>query len=136
MINDEADEVMKQLFDSLNNRYHINMGQMKGSVFVFNCVHLLYYKCQKINPNCERSYINSPNWIKNKRKRINPIHKKDRKCFEYAFKFALNHEEIRKNSQRITKTKSSINEYNWEAINILSEKNDWKKIEKNNCNCS
>ena len=109
---------------------------MKGSVIVFNCVHLLYYKCQKINPNCERSYINSPNWIKNKRKRINPIHKKDRKCFEYAFKFALNHEEIRKNSQRITKTKSSINEYNWEAINILSEKNDWKKIEKNNCNCS
>ena len=109
---------------------------MKGSVFVFNCVHLLYYKCQKINPNCERSYIYSPNWIKNKRKRINPIHKKDRKCFEYAFKFALNHEEIRKNSQRITKTKSSINEYNWEAINILSEKNDWKKIEKNNCNCS
>ena len=98
--------------------------------------HLLYYKCQKINPNCERSYINSPNWIKNKRKRINPIHKKDRKCFEYAFKFALNHEETRKNSQRITKTKSSINEYKWEAINILSEKNDWKKIEKNNCNCS
>ena len=30
MINDEADEVIKELFDSLKNRYQNNMESMKG----------------------------------------------------------------------------------------------------------
>ena len=50
MINDEADEVIKELFDSIKNRSQNNLELMKGSEFVFNCVHLLYYKCHKINP--------------------------------------------------------------------------------------
>ena len=32
---------------------------MKGSKFVFNYVHLLYYKCHKIDPNRGGSYIDS-----------------------------------------------------------------------------
>ena len=34
--------------------------------------------------------------------------------------------------KKITKIKPSINKYNWEGINFLAEKDDWKKIEKNN----
>ena len=49
---------------------------MKGSEFVFDCVQLLYYKCLKINPNRGGSCIDFPNWIKNKKKTINPINKK------------------------------------------------------------
>ena len=64
MINDEADEVTKELFDSLKNRYQNNLESMKGSEFVFDYVHLLYYKCYKINPNRGESYIDSPDWIK------------------------------------------------------------------------
>ena len=41
---------------------------MKGSEFVFNCIQLLYYKCPKVNPNRGESYINSPDWMKNKNK--------------------------------------------------------------------
>ena len=37
---------------------------MKGSEFVLDYVHLLYYKCHKINLNRGESYINSPEWIK------------------------------------------------------------------------
>ena len=33
--------------------------------------------------------------------------------------------------QGITKFKTFINKYNWEGINFTSEKNDWKKTEKN-----
>ena len=33
---------------------------MKGSEFVFNYVHLLYYKHHKINPNRGGSLIDSP----------------------------------------------------------------------------
>ena len=38
MINDEVDEVIKQLFDSLKNRYQNNLESMKGSEFVFDYV--------------------------------------------------------------------------------------------------
>ena len=51
MINNEADEVIKELFDSLKNRYQNNLEWMKVSWFVFDYVQLLYYKCHKINPN-------------------------------------------------------------------------------------
>ena len=51
MINDEADEAIKELFDSLKNRYQNNFKLMKCSDFVFDFVHLLYYKCCKTNPN-------------------------------------------------------------------------------------
>ena len=59
MINDETDEVIKELFDSLKNRYQNNLESMKGSEFVFDYVQLLYYKCHKINPNRGGSYIDS-----------------------------------------------------------------------------
>ena len=35
MINDEADEVIKKLFDSLKNRYQNNLESMKDSVFSY-----------------------------------------------------------------------------------------------------
>ena len=75
---------------------------MKGSEFVFDYVQLLYYKCYKINPNRGGSYIDSPDWIKNKNVTINPINKKGNKC---AVTIELNHEEIKKDLQRITKIK-------------------------------
>ena len=68
---------------------------MKGSAFVFDYVHLLYYKCYKINLNRDRSYIDSPDWIKNKKAIINPISKKDNKCFQYPVTVALKHEEFK-----------------------------------------
>ena len=45
---------------------------------------------------------------------------------------ALSYEEINKDTQRITKMKLLRNKYNWEGISYPSEKNDWKKFEKNN----
>ena len=71
-------------------------------------------------------------WIKNKKATINPINKKDKKCFQYAVTVVLNHEEIGKNSERITKTKPFINTHKWKGINIPSEKDDWKEFEKSN----
>ena len=61
MINDEGDEVIKELFDSLKNRYQNNLKSMKRSEFVFDYVQLLYYKCYKLNPNHGGSYIESSN---------------------------------------------------------------------------
>ena len=44
MINDEAYEVIEELFDFLKNRYQNNLESMKDSEFVFDYVQLLYYK--------------------------------------------------------------------------------------------
>ena len=82
MINNEADEVIKELLDSLKNRYQNNLESMKGGEFVLDYVHLLYHKCHKINLNRGGSYEDSPEWIKNKKTTINPINKKDKKIFQ------------------------------------------------------
>ena len=59
MFNDEAVEVIKELFDLLKNRYQNKLESMKGSKFFFDYVRLLYYKCHKVLPNRDESYINS-----------------------------------------------------------------------------
>ena len=129
-MNDEADEVVKELFDSLKNRYQNNLELMKGSEFVFDYVHLLYYICHS----CE-SYIDSPDWTKNKKATIQPINTKDDRCFQYAVTDVLKHEKRKKYLQRTTKIKTFINKYNWEGLNFPSEKDDckFKKNKKYNC---
>ena len=96
MINDEADEVIKELSDSLKNRYQNNLDFMKGSEFVFSYVQLMYYKCHEINPSRGESYIDSPDSIKNKKATINPINKKDDKYFLYAVTITLDYKETKK----------------------------------------
>ena len=66
-INDETDEVIKELFDSLKNRYQNNLETMKGSEFVFDYVQLFYHKDHKINLNLGGTYIDSSDWIKTKK---------------------------------------------------------------------
>ena len=51
MISDEADEVIKYLFNSLKNRYRNNLQSIRCSEFIFDYFHLLFYKCHKINFN-------------------------------------------------------------------------------------
>ena len=48
----EADEIIKELFDSLLQKYKKGLEEsMKGSEFVFDTVDLLYYKLRKISLN-------------------------------------------------------------------------------------
>ena len=70
MTNDEADEVIKELFDSLKSRYQNNLESINGNEFLFS-------KCQKVNLNHGGLYMDSPNWIQNKQATINPINKKN-----------------------------------------------------------
>ena len=69
---------------------------------------------------------------KNKKATINPINTRDNKCFHYPITVALNYEEIGKHAERLTKIKPFVNKYNSKEINFPSEKDDWKKFEKNN----
>ena len=104
MANGKADKFVEELFESVCNRSQNNFEKLiKSSEFVFGYVYLLYYKCHKINRNCIGSYVDSPNWIKNKKATINLINKKSKKCFQYAVTVELNYEVIRKYLQKNNK---------------------------------
>ena len=61
------EKLYKNFFESLKNRYENELESIKSSEFVFDYVHLLYYKCHKITPNRGESYIDSPDRIKNRK---------------------------------------------------------------------
>ena len=103
MMNDKANEIIEELFDSFRNRYQNNLESIKGSELVFDY--------RKINLNHSGSYTDSPNWMKNKKATTNPINKKDNNCFQYTVTVALNYEEMKKDTQRITKIKPLMSKY-------------------------
>ena len=75
MIYDNAEEDIEELFEWLLNRYQIGLEtSMGGSDFFFYYVFLLYVKCLKLNPNRGGSYIDSPDWIKTKKKKNKKFH--------------------------------------------------------------
>ena len=61
-------KLLKNFLGSLSKKYQKYQTwleqSMRPSDFIFDCVHLLYYKCHKINPNRRGSCIDSPDWIK------------------------------------------------------------------------
>ena len=93
MIFDNSDEVIEELLESLLNRYQVILETSMRVIFDF--FPLLCYECHKTDPNRGGSYTDSPGWIRNKKAIINPINKKDYKCFQYVT-VALNLEELKK----------------------------------------
>ena len=65
----DANDVIEKLFKSLRSRYQENLEMsMKGGDFIFDSVQLMYYKRHKVNFKRGGSYIDSPDWIKRKKK--------------------------------------------------------------------
>ena len=82
MINHEADEIIERLFQSLLTRCQIRFEtSMKDRDFIFDCTHLLNHKLHKNFFKRDGSYIDSTNWIKNKKARIYLIDKNNKKTF-------------------------------------------------------
>ena len=128
----DTDEIIKELFKSLLQRYQENLQEkMRGSDFAFDGVNFFYYDFNKISINRGGSYIDSPKWLKNKKSTINP-NNNDYKCFQYAVTLALNLDKINDHPERISKVKPFIEQYNWKNIDFPSTSKDWKKFELNN----
>ena len=69
MMGNETDEIIKELFKSLLQNYQEGLEEkIRGSEFVFNTVELLHYYSHKISLNRRRSDMDSPEWLKVKRK--------------------------------------------------------------------
>ena len=109
-------------------RYQERLGESKErDDLIFDSVDVLYYNLNKVSLSRGGSYIDSPEWLKNKNATIN-LKNNDDKYFQYALTVALNYEQIKNHSERISKIKPFINQYDWKEINFPSHKKDWKKL--------
>ena len=118
-------DIINELFESFLERYQegLETKMREGSNFVFESVNLLYYSLHKISLNRGGSYIDSPNWIKNKRATINPK-SKDNKCLRDSVIAALNHEKIKNHPERIPNLIPFTDQYNWKGIEFPSHSKD------------
>ena len=124
----DTDEIIKELFKSLLQRYQENLQEkMSGSDFAFDGINFLYYDLNKISINRSGSYIDSPKWLKDKKSTINQKNN-DHKCFQYAVTLALNLDKINDHPERTSKIKPFIEQYNWKDIDFPSARKDWKKL--------
>ena len=132
MIGSETDEIIEEVFKSFLQRYQKGLEEsMRGSFFIFDSVDALYYDINRIKLGREGSYIDSPELLKNKNATIN-LKNNDDRCFQYALTVALNHEQIKKNPQKISRIKPFIDQYNWKEIDFPSHRQDWKSLKSNN----
>ena len=69
----ETVEIIEKRFWSILQNYLKDLEEsMRGSEFNFDSVHLLYYDLQKISLKRGGSYIDSPEWLNDKKATINP----------------------------------------------------------------
>ena len=118
-----VNNVVDKPFESVLSRSQIGLeASMRGSGFTFNSVQLLYYKCHKvIFERGERG-----DWIKNKKVTIKG------KCFQQAAMVALNHGEVKRDLQIISKIDPFVDKYSWKRIKYPSKIDDLELFGKNN----
>ena len=93
MIGSETDDIIKELCESLLQGYQDGLEEkMNGSRFVRGSIDLLHYHLHKTSLIRAGSYIDTPEWLKNKRAIIHPKNIKDDKCFQCALTAELNYQ--------------------------------------------
>ena len=97
---------------------------------MFDYVESLNYIFHKIDLKRCGSYIETPEWINNKKATTN-FKNEDYKCFQYPVTIALSYDDM-KNPQRLSTIKKFVNRYDWSGISFPSHVGDWKKFELNN----
>ena len=76
----DTDDIIRELFKSFLLNYQEELKTFKGSDFEFKSVELMDYKLHRVRLRTGRSYINSPEWLANKKATINPKNKNDDEC--------------------------------------------------------
>ena len=117
----ETNNIINKLFKSFFKICQEGLEKkMKGSNFTIERIDLLENHLHKISLNRGSTYINSPEWLKNKRVTINPRKTNNNRCFQYAITAALNHQNIDHHQERIFKFEPFINNNNWDDIKFPS----------------
>ena len=117
------------IFDELIKKHHDLTESLKIIDLIPAGIESIIYNFTEII--ISNTFIESPEWIKNKKCTMNPQNK-DNECFLYSITVALNNQNIKNNPERISKIKPFINSLNWDNINFPPKEQDYKNFEMNN----
>ena len=118
-----------EIFDQLIKKHHDLTESLKNVDLIPEGIESITYNFTEII--ITDTFIESPEWIKNKKCAINPQNK-DNKRFQYSVTIALNHQKIKNNPERISKIQPFIDQYNWNNINFPPQQQDCKTFQMNN----
>ena len=128
----DLNDVYEDINEELLQQFEIVQSKLDKSDYIFRRIYEMTYHCHKVDLIRGSSYIDLPDWVKDKYCCINPNNFYDDKCFQYAVVAALHHAEIDSHPERITKLEPFINRYNWDGITYPTQINQWSKFEKQN----
>ena len=130
---DNTNDAINKLIESFLSNYQKEKQVLRNiSDYTYDSVDMLGIHFHDIKLKRGKSYLESPKRSADKKVAIRPKNTKDNKCFESAITVALNHREISKNPQRISKIRPHINKYNWKDIDFPAGTDEYKKFERNN----
>ena len=112
IIGNNTNKAINELLSSLLNRKRMDLQALtKGSDFVFDSINRIYYKYHKMSLRRAGQYTDSSDCIK-KKKSNNKLksNNNSEKCFQIKVAAAIKPQ----NSERISKIKPFINNFNWE----------------------
>ena len=101
----DLEEVIEKMYQKILGDYEMLSQACESSNYVFVRIVEMTYHCHKVDMNRGGSYVDLPDWIKNKKCCINPKNEDDDECFKWAVTAALHYNDIGKDCQRISKIK-------------------------------
>jgi hypothetical protein len=125
----EDEIIMNDIFVKLTDG--IATYQREGSGWKFDGVSVCQINISKYAPLRGSSYIDLPEYIKNKKCCIN-VKNNDEKCFAWAVLSALHPVDGRNHPDRVSKYREYYDRYNWSGISFPAKITDISKFEKQN----
>ena len=97
-IKSEKTTDIDEIFDQLIKKHHDLTESLKNVDLIPGNIESITYNFTEII--ISNTFIESPEWIKNKKCTINSQNK-DNKCFQYSVAIALNYQKVKNNPERI-----------------------------------
>ena len=134
MSSSNTNEIIEQLLTSLHKKFNDDLVlSRESSSFVYESVEECNIHFHKIDLRRGASFIDTPEWLKNKKATINPQNTNNAYCFMYAIAIALFHEALGNNPGRISKKLIEyVNAFNWHDIDFPASYDDYVLFEKLN----
>ena len=127
-------EITDKLLTSLHEKFddHLLLSQ-ESSSSVYERVEKCNIHFHKIDPCRGSSFIDTPEWLKNKKATINLQNANNPYCFMYAIAIVLFHEALDNNPGRISKNLIEyVNAFSWHEIDFPASYDDYALFEKLN----
>ena len=134
MPSSNTNEIIEQLLTSLHKKFDDDLVlSRESSSFVYESVEECNIHFHKIDLRRGASFIDTPEWLKNKKATINLQNTNNAYCFMYSIAIALFHEALGNNPGCISKKLIEfVDAFNWHDIDFPASYDDYVLFEKLN----